>query len=214
MSASHRASASTRRRLLVVLLVLPCAACGTGRAEPVLRDGDLVFQISRSAQSLAIQRATGSPYSHMGMLVHRDGQPFVFEAAVTARYTPLASWVARGQDQRYVVKRLRDAEERITPEVLRKAQSVMRELAGKPYDFSFEWSDSRMYCSELVWKTYDRALGIQLGDLQKLREFELDDPVVRVKLRERYGERIPLDEPVISPAAMFASPLLETVAER
>jgi hypothetical protein len=33
-------------------------------------------------------------------------------------------------------------------------------------------------------------------------------------LRERYGGHVPLNEPVISPAAMYDSPLLETVLAR
>jgi hypothetical protein len=61
---------------------------------------------------------------------------------------------------------------------------------------------------------YEDAMGLKLGKLQKLREFDLDDPVVKAKLRERYGEQIPLDEPVISPAAVFASPLLKRVSIR
>jgi hypothetical protein len=59
---------------------------------------------------------------------------------------------------------------------------------------------------------YDRALGLKIGRLQRLRDVRLDDPAVRAKLRERYGARLPLDEPVISPVAMYDSPLLTTVA--
>ena len=33
-------------------------------------------------------------------------------------------------------------------------------------------------------------------------------------MRERYGDHVPLDEPVISPVAMFKSPLMVTVAEK
>jgi hypothetical protein len=33
-------------------------------------------------------------------------------------------------------------------------------------------------------------------------------------MHERYGKRVPLDEPVISPAAQFESPLLENVETR
>ena len=47
-----------------------------------------------------------------------------------------------------------------------------RQFEGKPYDLYFEWSDERIYCSELVWKMY-AALGVKLGTLQKLREFDL-----------------------------------------
>jgi hypothetical protein len=81
----------------------------------------------------------------------------------------------------------------------------------KPYDLYFEWSDERIYCSELVWKMYRDALAIELGKRQKLREFDLADPLVRAKMRERFGTNVPLDEPVISPAAMFDSGLLVTV---
>ena len=79
---------------------------------------------------------------------------------------------------------------------------------------TFGWQDDQMYCSELVWKTYDRALGIQIGTLQKVRDFNLTDSAVRKKMRERYGDNIPLNEPVISPVAMFKSPLLTTVLEK
>ncbi|ADP17926.1 hypothetical protein AXYL_04611 [Achromobacter xylosoxidans A8] len=37
---------------------------------------------------------------------------------------------------------------------------------------------------------------------------------MRAKMQERYGRDIPWDEPIISPAAMFDSSLLRTVAER
>jgi hypothetical protein len=204
----------TRPRIAALILLLSFA-CSTGRAAPApeLRDGDVIFQTSRSAQSRAVQRATGSPYSHMGMVIHRHGKPFVLEAAATVRFTPLAAWIARGSGGRFVVKRLRDAATRLTPEALERARHQIAALQGKPYDPTFEWSDDRIYCSELVWKIYDRALGVQIGALAKLRDFDLDDPAVREKLRERYGESVPLAEPVISPAAMFASPDLVLVID-
>ena len=189
--------------------------CGLrAAAEPALRDGDIVFQTSRSGQSLAIQRATHSRYSHMGVVVHRGGEPFVFEASATVRYTPFAAFVARGEGQHYVVKRLRDGAAKITPEAMARARPLLRALEGKRYDMTFEWSDQRIYCSELVWKIYERVLGVRIGELQALRSFDLSDAAVKAKMRERYGERVPLDEPVISPGAMFDSPLLEVVVER
>jgi len=76
---------------------------------PAVRDGDLIFQTSRSSQSVAIQRATASPYSHMGLVLFRDGKPYVFEAVATVRFTPLDRWIARGAGQHFAVKRLRNA---------------------------------------------------------------------------------------------------------
>lgn len=185
-------------------------AAGRAAAAPAVADGDVVFQTSRSAQSAAIQKATRSRYSHMGVILERDGRRFVFEAERTVRYTPLETWLARGEGGHYVVKRPRTPLSASQVERLRRTAKTFED---KPYDAAFEWSDRRIYCSELVWKLYDRALGLQLGERQKLGDFALDDPLVRAKLRERYGNAVPLQETVISPQAMFASPLLETGAE-
>lgn len=195
---------------LAWLGVLLLADACVGEAREPLRDGDIIFHRSRSAQSAAIQRATNSPYSHMGVILHRDGEPFVYEAIATVRYTPLASWIARGDGTTYVVKRLKSG---LSADQVRKLRAAAAPFAGKPYDLYFEWSNERIYCSELVWKMYRRALGLEIGARQKLREFDLADAVVRPKLRERYRANVPLDEPVISPAAMFDSPLLEVVEQ-
>ena len=200
-------SPATIRAALVVLL---CAASTLARAAAP-RDGDIIFQTSRSAQSAAIQRATHSPYSHVGIIFMRDGKPQVFEAIGTIQYTPLSKWVARGEGGRYVIKRLKRS---LTEKQAAQLRAAAEAFEGKSYDLYFEWSDQRIYCSELVWKVYDRAIGVKVGNLQKLREFDLTDPAVRAKMRERYGTRVPLDEPVISPGAQFDSPLLETVETR
>jgi len=174
--------------------------------------GDLIFQQSRSAQSLAIQEATRSRYSHMGMIVLRDGEAFVLEAADKVRYRPLAQWIARGENGHYVVKRLRE-EMALDAAAQRQLVAAADGFLGKPYDLLFAWSDEAIYCSELVWKSYQRSLKIEIGALQRLREFDLQSPVVQAKMRERYGEHIPLDERVISPGAMFDSEYLVVVEE-
>lgn len=194
-------------------LLLPLAACARG-APPRVADGDIVFHTSRSAQSAAIQRATGSKYSHMGVVLFRDGKPFVFEAVQPVRWTPLAQWIARGEGGHYVVKRLKAAPDGLSKDDAAKLRKAGRPFEGLAYDLTFEWNDRRQYCSEVVWKMYDRALGVQVGELQRLRDFDLDDPLVEAKLRERYGKDIPLDEQVVSPGAMFESDLLMTVGEQ
>ena len=196
-----------------LLLLLFVTACKASTPIPEVNEGDIVFQTSHSSQSLAIQLATGSKYSHMGLIILRNGKPAVYEAEATVRYTPLDRWIARGSGHHYVVKRLSDAAQRLTPEALQRLESSAQRFAGRPYDLTFEWSDDRMYCSELVWKVYKNALGVEIGSLQHVRDFNLSNPIVQLKMRERYGDHIPLDEPVISPAAMFQSPLLITVAE-
>jgi Permuted papain-like amidase enzyme, YaeF/YiiX, C92 family len=74
-----------------------------------LREGDLIFHTSQSAQSRAIQLATHSPYSHCGMLLRQGGEWQVLEAVQPVGITPMEQWITRGQGGHFVVKRLRDA---------------------------------------------------------------------------------------------------------
>jgi hypothetical protein len=196
----------------LILTLLALSACGDSLAGQ-LRDGDIIFHTSRSAQSVAIQKATHSRYSHMGIVFFRDGEPYVYEAIKTVQYTPLKKWVARGNGGHYVVKRLREVDRLLTPEGVAKLRQAATKLQGKPYDLTFEWSDARIYCSELVWKIYDRGLGLGVGRLQKLREFDLSDPIVKAKMKERYGNALPMEETVISPGEMFSFDGLVVVAE-
>jgi len=41
----------------------------------------------------------------MGLVLFRDGKPFVLEAIGPVKYTPLAEWVDRGVGGKCVVKR-------------------------------------------------------------------------------------------------------------
>ena len=199
--------------LFFCLVFLTISWCGHTQADQP-RDGDIIFQTSRSAQSIAIQKATHSKYSHMGIIFFRDGKPYVYEAIETVQYTPLKEWVARGEGGHYVIKRLAKADQILTPQGIAKLRYTATRFQGKPYDFTFEWSDRRMYCSELVWKIYNRALGLHLGRLRKLGEFDLSDPIVKSMMKERYGNHIPMEETVISPGEMFSADSLRVAAQR
>ena len=173
-----------------------------------IKNGDLIFQTSLSGQSKAIQLATKSKYSHCG-LIYKDGNEFyVFEAVQPVKRTPLDKWIARGQDGKYVIKRLKNADQVLTPATLTKMKQVGDQFNGKNYDLTFEWSDDKIYCSELIWKIYQRATGIEIGELEKLSDFDLTNEAVKKKMKERYGDKIPTEEIVISPAAIFDSELL------
>ena len=178
-----------------------------------LRDGDLIFQTSLSRQSQAIQLATKSKYSHCG-LIYKDGEDYyVFEAVQPVKLTPLERWIAKGKNGKYVIKRLKNADKVLTPSTLAKMKQTGEKFKGKNYDLTFEWSDDKIYCSELIWKIYKRATGLEIGKPDKLSDFDLNNDAVKQKMKERYGEKIPMDEIVISPAAIFDSELLKTVKQ-
>ena len=178
-----------------------------------LKNGDLIFQTSLSGQSKAIQVATNSKYSHCGIIYKEGSEYFVFEAIQPVKKTPLAKWIARGKDGKFVIKRLKNADVVLTSAVLSKMKKVGDTFNGKNYDLTFEWSDEKIYCSELNWKIYQRGAGIEIGKLQKLNDFNLSNEAVKAKMSERYGNKIPTDELVISPVAIFESDKLLLVKE-
>src|SRR5262249_29023973 len=110
-----------KKKILALLGALALLGHQSVRAkDAALREGDIIFQVSRSSQSLAIQLATKSPYSHMG-LIQKDGSHyFVYEAVQPVKRTPLEDWIRRGEGGHYVVKRLKEADRLLTPEVLAK----------------------------------------------------------------------------------------------
>lgn len=181
--------------------------------DEIIKNGDLIFQTSLSGQSKAIQLATNSKYSHCGIIYSYNGKLYVFEAVQPVKSTPLDQWVARGKGGHYVIKRLKNADRVLTTETLQRMKQEGEKFKGKDYDLTFEWSDDKIYCSELIWKIYQRATGIEIGKLQKLGDFDLTNDMVRQKIEERYGDNIPTDEIVISPAAIFESDLLIKVKE-
>jgi hypothetical protein len=183
-------------------------------ADDKLKNGDIIFQTSKSSQSKAIQLATNSKYSHMGILYENDGNYFVYEAVQPVKLTPLQEWINRGENRHYVVKRLKNSENILTNQVVERMKAYGEKFKGKPYDIYFEWSDDKIYCSELVWKIYKEVANIEIGKLERLSDFDLSNEIVQNKMKERYGEKIPLNEKVISPAEMFESDKLITIEEK
>jgi hypothetical protein len=135
----------------------------------------------------------------------------VYEAVGPVKFTSISDWIDRDPGEHFVVKRLKNAENILTKENLEKLERVAASFKGRPYDFAFNWSDEKIYCSELVWKIYDRALGIEVGGLRKMKDFDLSSREVQMKLEERYPNGVPLEETVISPQDVFQSDALATV---
>jgi len=198
------------KQLLITLTILTLILGCTESEHLSFKNGDIIFQDSPSSQSQAIKLATHSNYSHVGIVYNKNGNSYVYEAVGPVVSTPLKKWINKGVEGHYVVKRLKD-ESFLTPSLLHNMQRVGKTFAGKPYDALFGWSDTKIYCSELVWKIYKRGLGLELGKLKKLKEFDLSHPVVKSLLAKRYGNDIPLDENVIDPQGVFDSALLKTV---
>lgn len=177
-----------------------------------IQDGDIIFQTSESPQCEAVRIATGSKFSHCGIIFLINGKQFVFEAVQSVKLTPAEDWIKHGKGHKYVVKRLKD-NSILNTAVLEKMKQYGQQFEGKEYDAYFEWTDNRIYCSELIWKIYKNGAGIELSKLKEMKDFNLDDPRVQKILKERYGNDIPLNEKVVAPSNLADSSLLITVVD-
>jgi hypothetical protein len=184
----------------------------TGLPEKI-QDGDIIFQTSESPQCEAVRIATNSKFSHCGIIYKINGNLFVFEAVQPVKLTRLDNWIAHGRDKNYVVKRLKNAAQILTLDTMQKMKDYSQQFMGKEYDAFFEWTDTRIYCSELIWKIYKNGANIELSKLIELKDFNLADERVKKILKERYGNDIPLEEKVVSPSNLADSDLLVTVVD-
>lgn len=175
--------------------------------QPPFRDGDVVFQGSMAGQGAAIAQATRSPYTHCGIVFLEKGAPVVWEAVGPVKRTPWKEFVRRGAGGHYVVKRLSAPLDAPRIDALKERGGA---LMGRPYDIHFQPDDERIYCSELVQKMY-RAAGIAVGREDRFCDMDLEAPIARELLVERFERKVPCESMVITPAALFRSPMLFTV---
>jgi hypothetical protein len=178
-----------------------------------IQEGDMIFQTSQSKQCEAIRIATNSKFSHCGIVFIEKGKKYVFEAVQPVKYTPLEAWITHGNESHFVVTRIKNASNLLSSQTLQKMKTYANQLKNKDYDLYFEWSDDKIYCSELIWKIYKNGAGIELCPLQKLKDFNLKDSRVQAILTERYGNTIPLDESVVAPSNLENSNKVTTIID-
>ena len=124
--------------------------------------GDILFQESRSAQSKYIKGATGSRYTHCGIIYKKDGKDYVLEASNVVKLTPVQEWINRGVGKHVKVMEC----------PIKDFKIDLKKYVGKSYDTSFSWTDDRMYCSELVYKIYADN-GIKLCKLRRVSDYKV-----------------------------------------
>lgn len=162
-----------RLNVVITLLALAAPAFAGGQFND-WRSGDLVFQESRSPQAAAIRAATGSAYTHMGIVEVTEGGIFVIEAGRVVGATPLRDFIARGTSGEYSVYRLANLE----PEAAVAVLAASRSYFGLPYDIFFRLAPDAIYCSELPHYAF-RSIGRNLGTVQTLGTLAINHPEAR-----------------------------------
>ena len=170
------------------------------------KDGDVIFQTTAGETGKAIQLATHSKYNHCGVLFFENNKWIVYEAVQPVKKTSLKEFNARGKG---TVKRL--STKTLSEEEIAKLKKQFKKYEHKNYDEAFNWSDDQIYCSELDYKLYYNALHIELCKPRKLSDFDLSNTLVKEKLNEKYGNKIPMNEPMVSPEDIFRSSSLSDI---
>jgi hypothetical protein len=179
----------------------------TNCSSQELKDGDIIFHTSKSPQTQMLQIATNSNLTHVGVIFFKSGNPYVFEAVSPVKVTPLKEFINRGVGSKYSIKRTKTP---ITNTEIKIMMEYGKRQLGKQYDIKFEWSDDKIYCSELVWKIYQYA-GIRLCDIKTFSEFNLNRPMVKEAIKSRYHGKFNINESVVAPIDLYNSDKLKTV---
>lgn len=194
--------------IILLILALPFGSMVTetltAQTEPIkeVREGDVIFQTSQSQQSPLIQIATRSKISHCGIIVMKNGKPYVLETLKTLVVTPLDKFIARGEDGKYWLKRSKKENIKIK----------YGNYLGKPYDLAFKFDNDKFYCSELIYDIYKNQLGIELCELKKVSDYLIlgTDKLPQIeKAMKKRG--ITKEQYAVAPVDIFESDYLEDV---
>jgi hypothetical protein len=191
----------------------------------MLREGDIVFRLGDAravrglfALSWFIARATGSPFSHTGIVTFEDGSPMVYDCSSDGiRLMPFEDWMLDCVGP-MGVKRLKPEHRRHIPGVIGYCRAVFEQQV--PFDFEFRLDDSALYCLEMTEKAF-RSQGLALSEPVRIGDWEhlTSYPIIALAMphatRLVVGRPITLDQRVYVPGndhqGVWASPLLETV---
>ena len=196
--------------VILLLLALPFSSmvtetftAQTGAVKNV-KEGDVIFQTSQSEQSPLIQIATRSKITHCGIIVMKNGKPYVLETLKTLVVTPLDKFIARGKDGKYWLKRSKKENIKI------KYKSYL----GKPYDLAFKFDNGKFYCSELIYDIYKNQLGIELCKPKKVGDYLIIGTDKLPKIEKAMKKRgITKEQYAVAPVDIFNSEHLNGVDE-
>ena len=196
--------------IILLIVALPFSSMVTetftAQTEPIkdIREGDVIFQTSQSEQSPLLQIATRSKITHCGIIVMKNGKPYVLETLKTLVLTPLDKFIARGVDGKYWLKRSKKDNIKI------KYNSYL----GKPYDLAFKFDNGKFYCSELIYDIYKNQLGIELCKPKKVSDYLIlwtdKLPKIEMAMKKR---GITKEQYAVAPVDIFNSEHLNGVDE-
>lgn len=189
---------------LVAFLALSCL-CRSDTSDYEPQIGDILFQsLPYSPLVAVIEGATDSPYSHCGIVGKRNGEWVVYEAIGPVRINPLTVWIDQGNDSLFDAYRLNEPYSERAEELILAASQFL----GRPYDIQYDFDDEKIYCSELIFKSFDHVFHEPLGSVVTLGELDwkpYEDFIRNI------DASLPLDRKMITPKHLSQAKQLSLV---
>ena len=147
-----------------------------GWGREVLRQGDIVFRLgdARVVRGMVplsrfIARATGSPFSHTGVVAIEDGLPVVYDcSSAGVQRQPFEIWMLDSLGA-LGVKRLKPEHRERIPGVIDYCRAAFERQV--PFDNGFRMDDDSLYCLELTEKAF-RSQGLALSEPVRIGDWE------------------------------------------
>jgi hypothetical protein len=191
---------------------------------PPLKRGDIVFQKTTTSASDAIMLASGTQYTHVGIVeIDGKGRPRVIEAVGPVQEVSLDAWIKKGNGGRITVKRIKGLEEAQAKAAIASARRYM----GRPYDHYFYETRDQIYCSELVYAAFKDGPGMMVGREEKVRDLNIDTAAAQKLIAQRWRSHplcrtkgaktfddcyaLILDQTLVTPASIARDPQMEMV---
>ena len=187
---------------------LPRLAESPGKTLYSPQEGDIVFQsLPHSPLVAAIEGVSGSPLSHCGVVTKSGSGWAVLEAIGPVQETALHEWIARGRSSHFAAFRILPPYDAAISLFLSSARAYL----GRPYDILYELDDEKIYCSELVYKSFWAATGKPLGEAKPLGALNWKPHEEFIK--QTTGGALPLERIIITPVALSEAPELRKIYE-
>lgn len=133
-----------------------------------LKNGDLIFRKGRSLESFIVCLADEEKeFSHVGLIVLRKGIPFVIHA-VPGESDRVEDFIKMERVEAFLSTEKASAFAVYRPEfeteIVKHATEIALQFYESKYTFDYEYnlnSESKLYCTELIFKAF-REAGVQL----------------------------------------------------
>lgn len=168
--------------------------------------GDLIFIKAQTSQTKALQDATGSDWTHVGVVVGDK----VAESVDGVKLTPIKKFISKSKNGQHQIYRSAKYHSSMDEDLA----GLVLQLKSVPYDIYFEWSDEKLYCSEFVYKVFKELTGEGVGELQQMKDMNLKAPSVQALIKKRYqdtGRVFDPNEIIITPVSQMRDPALKLI---